>query len=292
MANIVFSWKSDGFSISSTSSQEVTYIVRWSSVENIDDWSPVNNKWNLVCSCFASFWSIPYANSTRGTSFPRLQGVPPNRGWRSAQGVNQLSRRAMRIGIGLSGNNCGKTFIGLSSGASSRAEVCFPPPRSSRECTLPITISETGYDLNPSHKFLSEQFAGWGEGRGDYYPPNVPGIRCQRRSFCNHKWRTWRSFSYHLFSEHPTHFEHRICSPWNKSRMTGTMRQNESRCHHSSVYLAKWWVLVQINIFFNRLSSALQIVPLGLEFHSSHSDWSDSSFLKTSLLGTSPPKLS
>jgi hypothetical protein len=71
----------------------------------------------------------------------------------------------MRIGIELSDDNDGETFIGLSSGACDGAEVRSPPryvvdPEvhlCSRECIFPIMLSETFNDLDPWHAFIGEE---------------------------------------------------------------------------------------------------------------------------------------
>jgi hypothetical protein len=92
--------------------------------------------------------------------------VRVNCGWHSAQGVRQLSRRETTVGTELSGNNVGKTFIGLSSGVCTRAEVCslqpdFVNPKTylrSREYILPRMISSTEYNFDPWDAFVSEEF--------------------------------------------------------------------------------------------------------------------------------------
>jgi hypothetical protein len=71
----------------------------------------------------------------------------------------------MRIGIELVGDNGGETFIGLSSGACDGVKVRFPPlylidpevQLCSRECILPIMLSETFDDSNPWHAFIGEE---------------------------------------------------------------------------------------------------------------------------------------
>jgi hypothetical protein len=68
----------------------------------------------------------------------------------------------MRIGIELAGDNGDETFTGLSSGACDGAKVHSPPlylvdPEvhlCSRECILPIMLSETFDDLDPWHAFI------------------------------------------------------------------------------------------------------------------------------------------
>jgi hypothetical protein len=72
----------------------------------------------------------------------------------------------MRIGIELAGYNGGETFIGLSSAACDGVKVRSPPfyhvdPEvhlCSRECILPIMLSETFDDLDPWHAFIREEF--------------------------------------------------------------------------------------------------------------------------------------
>jgi hypothetical protein len=72
----------------------------------------------------------------------------------------------MRIGIELDGHNGGETFIGLSSEACDGAKVRSPPlylvdPEvhlCSRECIVPIMLSETFDDLDPWHAFIAEEF--------------------------------------------------------------------------------------------------------------------------------------
>jgi hypothetical protein len=71
----------------------------------------------------------------------------------------------MRIVIELAGDNGGETFIGLSSGACDGAKVRSPPlylvdPEvhlCSRECILPIMLSETFDDLDSWHAFIGEE---------------------------------------------------------------------------------------------------------------------------------------
>jgi hypothetical protein len=72
----------------------------------------------------------------------------------------------MRIGIELSSDNGGEIFIGLSSGACDSVKVHSPPlylvdPEvhlCSRECILPIMLSETFNDLDPWHAFIAAAF--------------------------------------------------------------------------------------------------------------------------------------
>jgi hypothetical protein len=72
----------------------------------------------------------------------------------------------MRIGIELAGDNGGETFTGLSSGACDGVKVRSPPlclvdPEvhlCSRECILPIMLSETFDDLDRWHAFIGEEF--------------------------------------------------------------------------------------------------------------------------------------
>jgi hypothetical protein len=72
----------------------------------------------------------------------------------------------VRIGIDLANNNNGKTFIRLSSRARNSVKIRSPPlylvdPKGdlfSRECSLPIMLSETGDDLDAWHTFITEEF--------------------------------------------------------------------------------------------------------------------------------------
>jgi hypothetical protein len=72
----------------------------------------------------------------------------------------------MRIGLELASDNGGKTFIGISSGACDSDKVRSPPlylidPEvhwCSRECFLPIMLSETFDDLDPWYAFIGEEF--------------------------------------------------------------------------------------------------------------------------------------
>jgi hypothetical protein len=71
----------------------------------------------------------------------------------------------MRVGIEIAGDNGGETFIGLSSVACDGVKLrspllCFVDPEVhlySRECILPIMLSETFDDLDPWHAFIGEE---------------------------------------------------------------------------------------------------------------------------------------
>jgi hypothetical protein len=79
---IVFYWKCDGRPISSTSSQEATYIVRWSWAENIHVLSPVNTKWKLKCWCFASTRIVLCANPAHMICCPAVNVCSTQRKFR------------------------------------------------------------------------------------------------------------------------------------------------------------------------------------------------------------------
>jgi hypothetical protein len=72
----------------------------------------------------------------------------------------------MRISIELAGSNSGETFIDFSSRACDHVKVRSPPPNlvdpevhlCSRECILPILLSETFDDLGSWHAFMAEEF--------------------------------------------------------------------------------------------------------------------------------------
>jgi hypothetical protein len=72
----------------------------------------------------------------------------------------------MGIGIELARKNSGKTFISLSSGARNSFNIRSAPryliePKvylGSRECTLPIILSETCDDLDLWHAFIAGEF--------------------------------------------------------------------------------------------------------------------------------------
>jgi hypothetical protein len=72
----------------------------------------------------------------------------------------------LRIGIELARDDGSETFIGLSSGACDSAKIrslslyLVDPevPLCSRECILPIMLSETFDDLDPWHAFIGEEF--------------------------------------------------------------------------------------------------------------------------------------
>jgi hypothetical protein len=72
----------------------------------------------------------------------------------------------MWISIELANDNGGETFIGLSSGACDGVQVRSPPlylvdpevQLRSRQCILPIMLSETFDDLDPWHAFNGEEF--------------------------------------------------------------------------------------------------------------------------------------
>jgi hypothetical protein len=70
------------------------------------------------------------------------------------------------IGVELSGNDGGKTFIRLPSWARHGIEVCSPQlylvdpgvDLCSRECFCAVVIPESGQDLNPLHALVGEEF--------------------------------------------------------------------------------------------------------------------------------------